>query len=249
MANKERDMEILKLLEVKEFITVDEIVSALFVSPSSVRRSLSALEEKGLIKRTHGGATIIDTNNLTPSFTFRTHQNVFEKKLIALKAIKLIKEGDVIFLDGSTSAFFMVEYLAEFNNIKVITNGIDTLSLLSKNNIPAISTGGMVSKSNRSVLVGPYAESMVENIHANIGFFSAQAINKDGVITDCYDDETSIVAKMIKNCSKNIFLCDNTKVDKTSTFKLCTLNEIDAVICDEDLSSFFDAKNKTKFIF
>ena len=138
MASKQRDMEILKLLESKEYISVEEITKTLYVSPSSVRRSLRVLEEKGLIKRTHGGATIIDANNLTPSFTFRTHQNVFEKKLIALKAIKLIKEGDVIFLDGSTSTFFMIEYLSEFNNIRVITNGIDTLSLLSKNIIRSL---------------------------------------------------------------------------------------------------------------
>ena len=79
MANNERVAEILKLLESKEYLSVEEITKTLFVSASSVRRSLAVLEEKGLIKRTHGGATIIDANDLTPSFTFRTHQNVFEK--------------------------------------------------------------------------------------------------------------------------------------------------------------------------
>lgn len=249
MASKQRDMEILKLLESKEYISVEEITKTLYVSPSSVRRSLRTLEEKGLIKRTHGGATIIDANNLTPSFTFRTHQNVFEKKLIALKAIKLIKEGDVIFLDGSTSAFFMIEYLSEFNNIRVITNGIDTLSLLSKNNIPAISTGGSISKSNRSVLVGPYAENLIENIHANIAFFSAQGVNKDGVISDCYEGETNIVMKMLKNSSRKVFLCDNTKLDKISTFKLCKIEDVDDVICNEDLSSYFNKKPNVNIIF
>lgn len=249
MANKERDVEILRLLENKEYLSVEEITNTLFVSPSSVRRSLATLEDKGLIKRTHGGATIIDANNLTPSFTFRTHQNVFAKKMIALKAIKLIKEGDVIFLDGSTSAFFMVEYFAEFNNIKVITNGIDTLSLLSKNNISAISTGGSISKSNRSVLVGPYAESLIENIHANIAFFSAQAINKDGIITDCYEGETSIVKKMMKNSSRKVFLCDDTKLDKVSTFKLCSIDDVDDVICNEDLTDYFTKKSKVNIIF
>ena len=249
MATKQRDMEILKLLESKEFLSVEEITKTIFVSPSSVRRSLRTLEQKGLIKRTHGGATIIDTNNLTPSFSFRTHQNVFEKKLIALKATKLIKEGDVIFLDGSTSAFFMIEYLTEFNNIRVITNGIDTLSLLSKNNIPAISTGGAISKSNRSLLVGPYAENLVETIHANIAFFSAQGINKDGVISGCYEDENNIVLKMLKNSSRKVFLCDNTKLDKIATFKLCQVDDINDVICNEDLTSYFNMKPKASIIF
>ena len=248
MANKERDMEILKLLQSREFITVDDVVNTLFVSPSSVRRSFRTLEDKGLIKRTHGGATMIDANNLTPSFTFRTHQNVFEKKLIALKAVKLIKDGDVIFLDGSTSTFFMIEYLSQFNNIKVVTNGIDTLSLLSKNNIPAISTGGNISKSNRSLLVGPYAEELINNIHANIAFFSAQAMSKDGVIYDCYDDETSIVKSMIKNSTRRVFLCDDTKLDKISTFKLCGVDEIDDVISNKDLNDYFDKKHDVNII-
>ena len=105
MKEKNRNAEILKLLQTKEYMRVEELANVLSVSPSSVRRTLTELEDKGLIKRTHGGANIIDANNLTPSFTYRTHQNVFEKKIIALKAIKLIKEGDVIFIDASTSAY------------------------------------------------------------------------------------------------------------------------------------------------
>ncbi|MBO7187174.1 MAG: DeoR/GlpR transcriptional regulator [Clostridia bacterium] len=249
MANKLRDSEILNLLQKKECLTVDEIVDALYVSPSSVRRSLSALEEQGLIKRTHGGATVIDSNNLTPSFTYRTHQNVLEKKLIALKAVSLIKEGDVIFLDGSTSAFFMVEYLSEFKNIKVVTNGIDTLSLLSKNDIPAISTGGSICVGSRSILVGPFAEKAVDDIHANIAFFSAQAVNEDGVISDCHLEETQLVAKMIKNSARRVFLCDETKLSKTATFKLCHVDDIDDIICNKDLSQYFTKKPKTNIIF
>ena len=249
MANKARDAEILKLLESKEYLSVEEITKTLFVSPSSVRRSLAVLEEKGLIKRTHGGATIIDANDLTPSFTFRTHQNVFEKKLIALKASQLIKEGDVVFLDGSTSAFFMIEYLKEFNNVKVVTNGIDTISALSKNGINAISTGGTISKNNRSLLVGPFAEKLVENLHANIVFFSAQGINKDGVISDCYEEETSLVSKMIKNATRKVFLCDGTKLDKISTFKLCSVEDVDDIICNEDLSLYFKKNHKVNLIF
>ncbi len=249
MANNERVAEILKLLESKEYLSVEEITKTLFVSSSSVRRSLAVLEEKGLIKRTHGGATIIDANDLTPSFTFRTHQNVFEKKLIALKASKLIKEGDVIFLDGSTSTFFMIEYLKEFKNIKIVTNGIDTLSALSKNGINAISTGGSISKNNRSLLIGSFAEKLVENLHANIVFFSAQGVSKEGVISDCYEEETSLVSKMLKNASRKVFLCDGTKLDKISTFKLCSISDIDDVICNEDLSSFFNSNNQVNLIF
>lgn len=249
MKEKNRNAEILKLLQTKEYMRVEELANVLSVSPSSVRRTLTELEDKGLIKRTHGGANIIDANNLTPSFTYRTHQNVFEKKIIALKAIKLIKEGDVIFIDASTSAYFMVEYLSEFDNIRVITNGIDTLSLLSKYGIPAISTGGSVSKTTKSALVGPYAENLIETIHANIAFFSAQSMTKDGVIYDSYDDETNIVRRMMQNSSRKVFLCDSTKLGKISPYKLCGVDEVDDIICNEDISSFFNIKHNVNIIY
>jgi DeoR/GlpR family transcriptional regulator of sugar metabolism len=119
--------KVLEILETQQYASVDELSTVLRVSTSTIRRTLDVLQQKGLVTRTHGGVKINSDNNFSPSFTFRIHQNSFEKKKIALSAIKLIKNGDLIFLDGSTSAFYIAEYLKEFENIRVITNGIDTL--------------------------------------------------------------------------------------------------------------------------
>ena len=154
---------------------------------------------------------------------------------MALAAIKLIKNGDLIFIDGTTSAFFIAEYLSEFKNIRVITNGIDTLSLLAKNNIAAYSTGGCVLEINRSVLVGHYAEEMISNFHADIAFFSAQSVNNDGEIYDCFEEENVIRKAMIRHATKKVFLCDSTKFGKTSPFYLCSLNDIDYIVSNEPI--------------
>ena len=131
--NKEK--ELLNILQEKQFIGVEELASLLFVSPATIRRELTKLQNKGLILRTHGGAKINDSNNFTPNFDLRAHTNSLEKRKIAISAIKLIKNGDVIFLDGSTSSYLVAEYLKEFSDIRVMTNGIDTLSLLAKNKV------------------------------------------------------------------------------------------------------------------
>ncbi len=230
--------KILKLLEENQFLKVEEIAEKVFLSPSSVRRTLNSLQQAGLISRTHGGAKINDENNFSPSFTFRIHQNSFEKKKIALSAIKLIKDGDVIFLDGTTSAFFIAEYLTEFDNIKVITNGIDTLSLLSKKGITAYSTGGQVSRENTSVLVGRYAENTISNFHADIAFFSAQSIDNNGEIYDCFEEENFIRRAMIKNSKLKVFLCDDAKFNRTSPYRLCSINDIDYLISNTDRQDF-----------
>ena len=224
-----QEKKILEILETQQYASVDELSTVLGVSTSTIRRTLEILQQKGLVTRTHGGVKINSDNNFSPSFTFRIHQNSFEKKKIALTAIKLIKNGDIVFLDGSTSAFYIAEYLKEFENIRVITNGIDTLSLLSKNHILAYSTGGQVSSENPSVLVGRYAEDMISNFHADIAFFSAQAMDNDGEIYDCFEDEIFLRRAMIKNAKTKVFLCDNTKVGKTSSFHLCSLKDVDYI--------------------
>lgn len=233
-----QEKEILTILQNKEYASIDELSKQLFVSPSTVRRKLDVLQKKGLITRTHGGAQLNNQNSFYPSFTFRVHQNSFEKKKIALAAIKLIKNGDLIFLDGTTSAFFIAEYLSEFKNIRVITNGIDTLSQLAKYNVAAYSTGGYVQEQNRSVLVGNYAEEMLGNFHADIAFFSAQSVTADGEIYDCFEEENVIRKAMIRHASKKVFLCDSTKFGRTSPYHLCSLNDVDYIVSNHELPEF-----------
>ena len=230
-----QEKEILEFLETTQYATIEDLAAKLFVSPSTVRRKLDLLQKKGLITRTHGGAQLNDDNNFFPSFTFRVHQNSFEKKKMALTAIKLIKNGDLIFLDGTTSAFFIAEYLSEFKNIRVITNGIDTLSVLAKHNVSAYSTGGCIQEVNRSVLVGHYAEEMIKNFHADIAFFSSQSVDNNGEIYDCFEEENVIRKAMIKHASKKVFLCDSTKFGKTSLFHLCSLNDVDYIVSNHSI--------------
>lgn len=241
--------EILDILEKEQFVTVEDFAKKLYVSPSSIRRYLSKAENKGLLIRTHGGAKITNANNLAPSFSFRTQQNIVEKKKIARLAVKQIKDGDVIFLDGSTSAFFMADYLKELKNVKVITNGIDTLSLLSKNGIDAYSTGGKISDINRSALVGQKAVDFVNGFYADIAFFSAHTVDNNGVIYDCFEEENHLRVAMMKNSNKKILLCDSSKFSTPSPFRLCELKDLDLLITDKDVSLNYSNVKFPKIIF
>ena len=243
-----QEKKILEILQLKKYASVEDLAVGLNASTSTVRRALNSLKAKNLIERTHGGAKILNENNVSPSFTFRFHQNSFEKKKMALASIKLIKNGDIIFLDGSTSAYYIAEYLNEFEDIKVITNSIDTLSLLSKNKITAYSTGGQVSLKNNSVLVGRYAENMIENFYADIVFFSAQAIDEQGEIYDCFEDEIFLRRAMLKNAKKKVFLCDGTKIAKTSPYHLCSIKDVDCIVSNLSLSMIKNSNQVEKII-
>lgn len=237
MSVKNLDNQILSVLAGLESISPDELAAQTGVSPSTIRRRVRNLCEKGLVKHTHGLVRLNRESNFTESFTFRKHRNSLEKKRIALEAVKLVKNGDVIFLDGSSSAFFIAQYLDQFDDVKVITNGIDTLSLLSQNKVNAYSTGGRVPQFNGSVLVDSLAIDTIKRIHADICFLSALTIDDDGNIWDTVEEENAVRREMIAASSVKVFLCDSSKLHKKSTFKLCSVGDFDYMVCDEDCSA------------
>ena len=99
---------------------------------------------------------------------------------------------------------------------------------------------------NRAVLVGNFAQEMINSVHADIVFFSSQTIDADGVIYDCYEEENRIRQLMMKNSSRKVFLCDSTKLSQQSTFKLCNVNDVDDIICDKPLDDYFNVPVKAK---
>lgn len=232
----------------KEYISVADLAKTLNISQSTVRRNLDKLQNKKIVERTHGGVRTISQDNLGTTFVFRKHINAAQKKVNALKALKLIKNGDVIFLDGSTSAFFLVEYLNEFSDITVVTNGIEALAALSNCGVNAISTGGTVLKANNATLVGDFALNTIEKIHADIVFFSCAAISKNGTLSDYYAEEIAIRRKMIQNSTTSVLLCDSEKLNKTKPFFVANLCDIDYLVIDSDPKNLTDLKPKKEII-
>ncbi len=229
--------EILELLEKQNYASVLEISEKLYISPSTVRRTLDDLQEKGLIIRKHGGAQILVENNYYPSFSYRSHKNSIEKKKMAITALSLIKDGDLIFLDGSTTTYFIAEAMQKLKKCIVVTNGIDTLSALTSRGITAYSTGGIVEKENNSVLVGKLAENAVKNFHASVVFLSAHTVDSKGNVYDCFEQENAIRKAMIENSNLSVLLIDDSKFEKTAPYKLCNLNEVNYLISNKNVSS------------
>ena len=237
---KDLEKELLSLLEERGSMSVEEIARVLYISPSTVRRHLASLHRDGLIRRTHGGAELDAGGHLLPSFASRFRQNSMEKKKIALAALRLVRDGQVIFLDGSTSAFFIAEALSGFRGLKVITSGIDTLHLLSKYDLEVYSTGGIISGENRSVLVGHRAEECIRSIRADLTFFSTQSLLPSGDMYDCYESENVLRRLMISQSDRAVMLCDRTKLRSISTYRLGSVGELSAIVSDRDISAYFD---------
>lgn len=240
MYGSEREKEIMHLLEENTYATVEYLAKKIHISPSSVRRDLKRLEAQGLILRSYGGAEIKEAVNRKIPFYLRSHQNTQEKQAVAKCAASLVKSGDVIFLDCSTSTYFMLEYLKSIKDITIITNSLASATACAEYNINSFLAGGKLSQENRSCFVGMHTEEMVKSFHADYCFFSAQSLTSDGVLYDCFESEIVLRRLMINNSEHSVFLCDHSKINRFSAHRLCDISEIDYVISDIKAEDYLD---------
>jgi len=234
MIKKERQERILELLNRKEFVSVAEISEALYISPSSVRRDLSELERQHILKRSYGGARLITAKSNEVAFSARSYDFVEAKQAIAAKAARLVKEGNVVFLDQSSTCYFLAMELTRFQNLTVVTNNLEILSLLSRTELTVIATGGTVSRENTNCLIGGGAQRSFSEIRADVMFFSANGISADGVITDCTQEEIFLRHTMLDHAARKVFLCDSSKLGKQAPYIQCDLNRVDTLVSETD---------------
>lgn len=234
MFNIERQKEILNILEKSKSISVSKLSKLLYVSQPTVRRDLSELEKQGKVIRTHGGVVLSCSNECEIPLMLREDQNSVAKQIIAKKAASHIKDGDVIFLDASSTAAHLLPHLKKFHDIIVITNSPKTSVRLGEENIKNYCTGGLLL-AHSVAYVGREAESFISNINANIFLFSSRGYTEDGYITDSSIEESTIKRAMIKNSEKSIYLCDNTKKNKKYMYNICPLSQITEIINEDSV--------------
>jgi len=229
--NIDREKQILEILLKEKRATVQQLAASLYISEPSVRRDLASLEKQNLIKRVHGGAVIEETalsKNKIP-FLIREYEQSSAKVQIAQKAISLVNDNDVVFLDASTSCYYLIPFLATKRNLTVITNGVKALSKLAEYDITTFSTGGALVNSCL-VLVGEEACSTVESFHADVAFFSCRGVSDDGYLTDIAREENIVRKRMIQNAKRSYLLCATEKFGKTYYHNLCHKDAITGII-------------------
>lgn len=235
MFYNERYDAIAKILKENHTATVHFLAKELFVSEPTIRRDLKKMEQQGIIKRTFGGAVLSELLNKEIPLSMREHENMSAKDYIAKEAVKFIRDGQVIFLDASSTVFRIVKYLAPFSNITVITNSPKASLKLAELKIKSFCTGGLLLE-NSIAYVGTYAENFIKNFNADIFFFSSRGITANGVITDSSIEESDLRRTMLLNSKKSIFLCTSDKIGKQFFYNLTDISEIDRVICDTEIS-------------
>jgi len=232
MYQQERMDEIMKILQKNHYVTVDYLVKEIKYSPASIRRDLTLLQKQGLVTRSYGGVSYKDTN-ISP-FRFRQHSMKSAKNAIAKKAASLVKNGDAVFLDGSSTTQYMGHFLTDKKGITVFTCNMLLADYLSEYGISTYCTGGKVVE-YPGILGGELMLEALTKCNFDIAFFSSTAFDDKGQILSI---EESGARKhfTFRNHSKNlVYLCTNDKFNGEGKFVSLTLNDIDYFISNENL--------------
>ena len=235
----ERQNKILEIIAKKQAVTVDELCAELYSSGATIRRDLQILENNGLILRTHGGAIHIDENARDFPLTLRETENLSAKESIAQKALQLIKDGQTLFMDSSSTACHLARRLNGFRHLRVITNGLKTACILAEiDGVEVYGTGGHL-RDNAMSFVGTQAMEFVRQFHADYAFFSCRGVDTEVGITDSDENEASLKRVYIQNARDVILLCDNSKLGQRYFCKIAPLDAVRKIITNGQLPAAY----------
>ncbi len=245
MYQQERMDQIMKILKKYNYVTVDYLVNEIRYSPASIRRDLTLLQKQGLVVRTYGGVSLKDSRG-TP-FRFRQHSMRIEKNAIAKKAATLVKNGDTVFLDASSTTQYMGHYLTDKKGITVVTSNMTLAMYLYEHGIETYCTGGRVVE-YPGVLSGEMINRIFSLFNTDISFFSASGISSKGMILGG-EQLARHIQVMREHSDKMVLLCGSDKFNSDLKFNCCSLDDVDYFVSDKNLpKEITDKYINTKYL-
>ena len=241
---KERIDTILKILQQQGYVTVKHLTDALNYSNATINRDLNVMEQQKLVKRSYGGVELV--KNYGVALPFRYEKMKAAKLKIAKRAAEFVQDGDTIFIDGSTTAEYIGQYLLDKKNIRVITNNMALVIFLSQHSIDTVCLGGTVVE-KPYMLAGAEAVLTVRRYHANKMFFSTGGICLDGTIL--YGGSYELIHEtMMENADEVFFLADHEKLMPICKKKK-DFDALDCIITDFEFPQELQSRHKeTRFV-
>ncbi len=230
---EERHFEISEIIKAKGKITVAEIKDKYNISDESARRDLRLLEQKGICKRTHGGAVSVKQIGIKPPIDrdFETMPIYDNYREIARTAVKKISENDIIYLTSGSFGHIAVSFLPKDIHYTVVVNSVDMgKELRGFENIDVYVVGGKMRQSGS--LVDSLAVDFVSRLHFDCCFMTGSGLTADFGLSNGSDETASFQRTVIKNSRKKYLLIPGVKVGTSAFIKVCNADEFDEVFTD-----------------
>ncbi|MGA8117693.1 MAG: DeoR/GlpR family DNA-binding transcription regulator [Actinocatenispora sp.] len=201
------------------------------VSPATVRRDLELLEQQRLVRRTHGGATTHAAFHDLP-LSYKTAQDLPEKRRIAQRALSCLDQARVIGMTGGTTVGEFAALLSGVEGLTVVTNALDVAAALALNpGVRVFAAGGEVRGSSQEA-VGPSAESFLAGYNLDVAFLGVDGVDAAAGCTN-YDPVGARVNAVLRQRARvSAVLADATKISRVALAPVCAMSEVDLLITD-----------------
>lgn len=244
MIPDQRREHILKLLQERHVLSINELTSMLSVSHMTVRRDIQALENDGKVLSVTGGVRLAARLKSEPSYLAKAQLEVPAKRAIARSAAELVRENFTIYLDAGTTTLQMVPLLTDKVGLTVITSDFNVVGhLMEYPGIELIHTGGVVSHSDHSS-VGRFTADFLRQVNVDLAFIASSSWDAERGSTTPSEAKVTAKQELLRIASKSVLTVDSTKYGKFGTFRVAGLEEFDLIVTDNRLPrSAVDALN------
>lgn len=235
----ERHQRILQTARSRGRVEVAELARDLAVTPETVRRDLTALERRGVVRRVHGGAIPVERLGFEPAVADRETVSAAQKDRIAKAALDELPDGGSVILDAGTTTARLAQLLPEDREFTVVTHSIPVAStLMTRSNITLHLLGGVV-RPRTFAAVGEWARQQVSEFFADVAFMGTNGVSVERGLTTPDVAEASIKRALVDAARRTVVLADHTKFGREDFARVAPLSAIDTIITDSGLDVEF----------
>lgn len=215
---------------------VSTLADLLGVSEVTIRRDLEALELRGLLERTHGGAVLTQRMHAEPAYFEAISSHPDEKRRIGKAAARLVEPGDTIYLNGGTTTLQVFRHL-DVPGMKVITNHVGIALEAADRDVELLLVGGHYRAPSNSV-VGPFAADALRRTYANKAFIGVEGISLRSGLTTPVAAEAEIARLMIEQTRGEVtVVADHSKLGTVADFAIAPLEQVSRLVVDDGIGA------------
>ena len=228
MFMEERQQKISELIKENGKISVTEITQKFGISDESARRDLRFLEQKGLCKRTYGGAILLRQVKITSPENRQYNDMVIfpNYKAIAEIAVNRIKENDIVYITSGSFGHIIISLLPENIHFTAVVNSVDMAQELRfYENVDVYVAGGKMRKSGS--VVDTIATEFISRLHFDICFITGGGLTAEFGLSNGSDETAAFQRAVLKNSRQKYLLLPSSKIGVNSFIKVCNAEAFD----------------------
>jgi DeoR family fructose operon transcriptional repressor len=235
MLAEERQSQILAVARAEGAIDVGALSASLSVAPETIRRDLRLLEQRGVVRRTHGGAYPVDTAKFETSLAMRTARRVPEKRRIAAAAVELLGDAETIFIDEGFTPQLIAEALPADRTLTVVTASLTTAAILAESPlITVLLLGGRV-RGRTLATVDHWATRMLAGFVIDLAFIGANGISREYGLTTPDPAVADVKAQAVRVSRRRVFSGVHTKFGASTFCRFAEVADLETIITDTTL--------------